>query len=193
MIVSIFVEGIADKKFIEDFFRYLDPSKTITGIVVVDGYTNLYKYEPKISYTNDVGGRNYIIFDTDEDRGEKIFEINRIENKLKCSIEFFFLPNDKDSGNLEDLLQQMINPKHQIILDCFNGYQTCLGKAGGYTLPNKKALIYAYCEAILKKKDSKKIKEKNRDYLDKELWDIESEYLNPLKKFLKEIFDFNNT
>lgn len=192
MTVSIFVEGIADEKFIEDLFKSIDPLNNTKEIIVTDGYTNLKKFENKISFTNDLGGKNYIIFDADQNKSEKIFEINRIENLLNCSIKYFFLPNNEDPGDFEDLLKQIINPEHQIIIDCFDRYQTCLNSNDyDYTLPSKKALIYAYCEAILEKKDSKQIKEKNRNYFNTELWNIESEALNPLKEFLKKILKFN--
>ena len=191
MTVSIFVEGIADKKFIEDLFKSINPLNSIEEIIVTKGYTNLKNFEPKISFTNDLEGKNYIIFDADQNKSDKIFEINRIENLLKCSIKYFFLPNNEDPGDLEDLLKQIINPTHQIIIDCFDHYQTCLNSNDyDYTLPNKKALIFAYCEAILEK-NSKQIKEKNRDYFNKKLWDIESEALNPLKEFLKKILKLN--
>ena len=62
MTVSIFVEGSDDKRFIEDLFECLDPINNIGEITVIEGYTNLYHYENTIELTNDLGGKNYIIF-----------------------------------------------------------------------------------------------------------------------------------
>jgi hypothetical protein len=53
-------------------------------------------------------------------------------------------------------------------------------------LPNKKAMIYAYCEAILPYKEKEKVKENKRDYLNTELWKIDTDYLLPLKTFIED-------
>jgi hypothetical protein len=188
MSISIYVEGPADKKFISDVIKHLNPQIKIDEIIAIDGYTNLFKFENNISLRNDFGGRNFIVFDADENISDKIYEIKRINNKLNCKIEYFFFPDNSDTGDLEDLLIKIINPEHKVVLDCFENYQNCLSKNNNYTLPNKKALIYAYCEALLSKKDSKYIKESNRDYLNEKLWNINATALNPLKEFLKEIF-----
>ena len=57
-----------------------------------------------------------------------------------------------------------------------------------YTLPAKKTRIYAYLEALLGASNSEKekIKEKNRDYKNKDHWDLQAQALSGLTAFLKE-------
>ena len=90
MSISIYVEGPADKKFISDVIKHLNPQIKIDEIIAIDGYTNLFKFENNISLRNDFGGRNFIVFDADENISDKIYEIKRINNKLNCKIEYFF-------------------------------------------------------------------------------------------------------
>ena len=104
-------------------------------------------------------------------------------------MNFFFFPDNESPGDLEDLLLRIINPEHQIIIDCFQEYQGCLENVDDYILPNKKAMIFAYCEALLPKKEAKKIREEHRDYLDEKLWNIHSEFLEPIKEFLRDIIE----
>lgn len=192
MKVSIFVEGPYDKKFIEDLLKFLDPPGNKIKPIVIEGYTNLINFKTEIEKTNDLKGKNFIIFDADNNKNKKKTQIGKIEKELDCSIDYFFMPNDHDNGDLEDLLMKMINPKHQVIFDCFDSYQKCLtSSTRNYTLPNKKARIFAYCEAILDKKEDEMIDGKKRDYLDTRLWDLHAEFLNPLKIFLEKIIKFH--
>ena len=52
--------------------------------------------------------------------------------------------------------------------------------------PAKKTKIYAYLETLLGKSRSQKelIKEKNRKYENPQHWNLDSEYLEPLKEFI---------
>ncbi|MDR3341410.1 MAG: hypothetical protein LBT14_01245 [Treponema sp.] len=49
-----------------------------------------------------------------------------------------------------------------------------------------KTKIYAYLEVLLgeTKKEKEKIKERERDYKNNEHWNLDSEFLVPLKNFL---------
>jgi hypothetical protein len=54
------------------------------------------------------------------------------------------------------------------------------------TIPAKKTKIYAYLEVLLgvTKKEKEKIKERERDYKNKGHWNLDSDFLIPLKEFL---------
>jgi hypothetical protein len=54
------------------------------------------------------------------------------------------------------------------------------------TTPAKKTKIYGYLEALLGETKSQKelIKEANRNYENPQHWNLEAEYLEPLKAFL---------
>ncbi len=73
--------------------------------------------------------------------------------------------------------------EHQIICQCFNEYEACLSNCGSaYVLPNKKAKIYAYCEALGTETNAKK-----RDYGDPAYWNLDAPALDPLKEFLRSL------
>ena len=54
------------------------------------------------------------------------------------------------------------------------------------TIPAKKTKIYAYLETLLGKSRSQKklIKDANRNYKNTQHWNLDAEYLEPLKEFL---------
>jgi hypothetical protein len=56
------------------------------------------------------------------------------------------------------------------------------------TIPAKKTKIYGYLETLLgtSKSEKEKIKEKERNYKEQSHWNLDSEYLDPLKEFLIE-------
>ena len=76
---KIFVEGIADKRFLEQLIEYHFGYKKEDGIVVTGGYTNLLSADTENTYLNqmnrnsDDGGINLVIFDADEDREKEAF------------------------------------------------------------------------------------------------------------------------
>ena len=56
-------------------------------------------------------------------------------------------------------------------------------------------MIYGYLEALLgtSKSQKEKIKERKRDYTEKNHWDLDSEKLNSLKSFLFEFLGKEST
>lgn len=185
---SIYVEGKADKKFINDFVKLIRPELiSNVNMIEIGNYTQLKLYEPKMRETQDHGGRNVVIIDADDTPGIKAREVAKLEKEIGLQLYLFFLPDNRSDGNLEDLLLNCTVNDHQGIIECFDEYQRCIENKGDYTLPNTKAKVYAYCEAILPKKAKEKIQDHKRDYLDKNLWDIDNPYTKPLKDFLVSI------
>ncbi len=183
--VRLFVEGEADKKFIQDYINSLlpgDPNNL--DIIHVNGNSGIPKAEPKFKENSNDNGINLVIFDADDNPEERRNEI--LLNKIDIGIEFelFLLPNNHDTGELESLLCQIINNDHQMIFNCFNQYQECLNENPDYRIPNLKSKIYAYLEALLPKKQSEMIKDSKRNYKNTQHWNLEDPYLNPLKNFL---------
>ncbi|MCR4828322.1 MAG: AAA family ATPase [Bacteroidales bacterium] len=104
------------------------------------------------------------------------------------------LPNNHDAGTLEDLLENIINPNNRPIFDCWEHYEQELVQIDipgrtppPLTTPAKKTKIYGYLEALLGETKSQKelIKEANRNYEDTQHWNLDAEYLEPLKAFLE--------
>lgn len=189
----ILVEGVADEVFMEAYIKKIGLEQYPITIKRCEGYTNLQTsaYINELQKNIDKGGKNLVVFDADNDCESRRKELMDIRTKV--DFELFLLPNDSDSGAIENLLEKIINPVNQCILDCWNNYEKELSKCRipwknpqTPTTPAYKTKIYGYLEALTgtTKEEKKKIKEKERDYLNRNLWNLDSEALNPLKIFL---------
>ena len=184
--VHIFVEGEEDRRFLESYVGYLcyEP----VDLTPVKGKGGLKAHCSIIERELNRGIRVLVVFDADSDYGERKSEIEELvqkqtgKNRGTSNLDFFLFPNDKDLGNLEDLLEKIIKLEHEGIFACFEAYKKCLGKKNrSYVRPNKKAKIYAYKEAL-------GAMEKGKDHFSVEYWEFENSSLDPLKSFLCENF-----
>ena len=187
--IKIFVEGKGDIRFLTDYIFRLTTVKPKQETFVNIGGCTYELIEPnRLLFTEgnlgDIGGTNLIIFDANGDYAKKKAEILSWKQKLNIEFELFLFPNDNDYGNLETLLENISLPEHKIIFDCFDKYQECIGVNKNYSLPNQKAKNFAYTEAILSKSKSEEAKENKRNYLDTTLWNLNGDYMEPLKDFL---------
>lgn len=200
---QIIVEGDADKKFFEDYYHHVFGEKAPKGSIthpgkdgVTGGYQKL-KSEDAIGLmrqNTDMGGINLVIFDADEDTESRRAELLAIKEEFGVEFELFLLPNNKDVGALEDLLENIINPNNQPVMVCWQTYEEKLREVRipsktppTLTIPAKKTKIYAYLETLLGKSRSQKklIKDANRNYKNTQHWNLDAEYLEPLKEFLE--------
>lgn len=195
---TIYVEGIADVAFIKQYIHHL------WGVVVgenkimsLDGWTNLkgttWQQRMRTNTANDV--INIVIIDADKDIDARRADILNWKQQNGLEFELFLLPNDKDAGALEDLLENIINPNNRPIFDCWEGYEKELVKLDipgrtppPLTTPAKKTKIYGYLEAYHgeTKREKELIKEANRNYVDPKLWNLDAEYLGALRNFLND-------
>lgn len=198
---KIFVEGVADKCFIEQLISFVFGEPVVEGVVInTDGYTNLMAQDKENTYTNqmrrttDDGGVNLVIFDADEDCEERKREILEWKRRKGVDFELFLFPDNEGLGALEDLLERIINPENQEVMDCWERYEESIRnirlpwrKGEPLTIPAKKTKIYAYLEVLLgdSKGEKKKIKEANRDYTNRHHWDLNALSLKKLMAFLR--------
>ena len=199
--VKIFVEGIADVRFIQQYLKFelnidLLPKVQLISVNGWDKISSLKKEGEAIRLemqkNTDNGGVNLVIFDADKDFSLRQSDILKWKTTYKLNFELFLFPNNSEMGALEDLLEKIINPANEPIFDCWKGYEKCIatkfieGRTFPLTIPAKKTKIYGYLETLLGSSHSEKekIKEKNRNYLDSNHWKLESESLNPLQEFL---------
>ena len=194
---NIFVEGVADARFIKQYIGHLygdvvDDER----LVILKGWDNL-KTEATAIRMHSMsanGGVNLVIVDTDKDFQIRKDEIAKWQQANKVQFELFLLPNNHDAGTLEDLLENIINPNNRPIFDCWEHYEQELVQIDipgrtppPLTTPAKKTKIYGYLEALLGETKSQKelIKEANRNYENTQHWNLDSEYLEPLRMFLE--------
>lgn len=203
--VQIFVEGVADQKFFQDllndwygielslggFQKAKGDIFNVEGKGIFDNENKMRLIDPMLKLNDTTGVKNLFIFDADT------FEIesqNFEKYKSQFPIDHFLLPDNQSNGDLETLLEQIINQDNKVIFDCWDGYERCLKsskrKNGSFTTPARKTKIYAYLEALLgeSKNQKKKIKETERNYRDKSHWNLNSPALTNLKQFLDQYF-----
>lgn len=188
----IFVEGDADKVFIEQYLHHIFGCSVPEGrIITTNGKDNLQAAANQMREMSANGGVSLIIFDADNDIEKRRKKLLQWKETEKLDFELFLIPNDKDSGALEDLLEQIINPNNRPIMECWENYEKELVKLNipgrtppPLTTPAKKTKIYGYLEALLKASEKNKIKEKKREYHNTQHWNLDAEYLEPLKDFL---------
>ena len=192
---NIFVEGVADARFIKQYIGHLygdvvDDER----LVILKGWDNL-KTEATAIRMHSMsanGGVNLVIVDTDKDFQIRKDEIAKWQQANKVQFELFLLPNNHDAGTLEDLLENIINPNNRPIFDCWEHYEQELVQLDipgrtppPLTTPAKKTKIYGYLEALLEREQKDLIKERNRNYENTQHWNLDAEYLEPLKAFIK--------
>lgn len=204
----IIVEGEADKKFITDYYQHIFHKKAPQNSIIHTGdllsekdsktggkdklthELNIGKMKENSYY----GGTNLVIFDADKAPDKYRKELESIKKSHQVEFELFLMPNNKDTGALEDLLENIINPNNRPIFECWENYERELVRLDipgrtppPLTTPAKKTKIYGYLEALLRdtKSQKKLIKEVNRNYEDTLHWNLDAKYLEPLLKFLQ--------
>jgi len=214
MTVHIFIEtGVPEKKkaagqftnewhFIKQYIMHLFPDLPEYSIDIIDvgGKDKLRIFGNKMRDFSMLGDKNIVIFDCDSLSAgggieKRRAELARTRAELKVDFDFFLFPNDRDEGTFEDMLLHIINSGHSGIMDCFSRYEACVGGQnelkGGlmYEMPNVKAKIYTYIMSFRRsRRASAKVKGGDWDFQNIEYWDLDSEYLAPLKAFLRFAF-----
>lgn len=190
----IIVEGIADEVFIAQYLCHIFGQIIPDGCIVkTDGKDNRQTATNKMREMSANGGINLVIFDADQNVEKRKIELLQWKKEDNLDFDFFLIPNDCEPGALEDLLENIINPVNRPIMECWENYEKELVKLDipgrtppPLTTPAKKTKIYGYLEALLGKSkfQKDKIKEKEREYYNTQHWNLDAEYLEPLKVFL---------
>lgn len=182
----IIVEGNTDKEFIKLYIEFLGLGKF--DINSSDGKDNLKEVKKIISHKKNLK----IIFDADDDieqakkniqkQLKEIAQENNIDENSLLQAKIFLFPNNKDTGNLENLVEKIA--KEKCILECFEQYKKCIEKLQdknkNIKLPAKKSKVFAYLESFGFKNGDENFK------FNEDIFDLNSEYLEPLKNFLKQ-------
>lgn len=211
MTADFWVEGKADQKFLADVmkvwfdlnfdlksFECRDEVRKIDVRIQDLGGKNTFRTNKisslfRLNITE--GVQNIVIIDADKiSIQQKMLE--DIKGELQINFPYFLLPDNNNNGELEDLLEQIIHPQNQLILDCWTNYEACIEQHDNptrpgfkYTIPAKKSKIYSYLEVLLGETDSEKelAKDPKRDFKNTDHWTLDGtkEPLKPLKEFLQ--------
>lgn len=162
--MHILVEGHTDKDFLKLYCKFLKIEKARIDVVV--GKDNLKNREELVVRDDE---KHLIIFDADKDYNASKANIENQINQMnipKENYEIFLLPNNKDNGNLETLIEKI--SRHKEVLNCFEGYEECISKLGinDIKLPSKKDKVFAYMQSFGFKNSVKPKKFDLRPYVD---------------------------
>lgn len=197
---NIIVEGEADKRFLLQLLDFKFGIKNEERIIVANGWNKLIAADTEEVYLNMMrrntanSGITLVIFDADDNYNQREKDILSWRKRNGVEFELFLFPDNKGIGDLEVLLESIINAQNRPVMDCWDNYEESLthidipwrnGKL--LTTPARKTKIYAYLEVLLDstKKEKEKIKEKNRDYKNPNHWNLNAKSLNALIDFLK--------
>ena len=179
---DIFVEGDHDEVFLQCLLKHLGISYVHTSVIGGE-VSHLHKVKNEILRSHYSGNRIAIVLDADLNPHSRRIEFGKARDKLSLPIDdnyCFLLPNNRDPGVLEILLERISVTEHRIVYDCFEEYEHCLQTQNKpYITPNRKAKIYAYCEALDIETNASK-----RDYCDPEYWNLNASAVEPLRQFL---------
>lgn len=197
----IFVEGTTDERLIRQYCTKLQKENLISAeldieVLSVNGWTTIDSDKGE-SFVNilkrNSEGVNLLIFDADANPESRRLEILDWKQKYSIDFELFLFPDNKDAGAVETLLENIINPDNQCVIDCWHQYEKQLSKQTiswkspqAPTCPSEKSKIYGYLEALVgtTKSEKDKIKDANRDFLNTDHWNLDAEGLEPLMEFL---------
>ncbi len=185
---TIFVEGVADMRFICDFVkkRFNYSLREHAEVQPIIGKDSIGKFIPNFQQSSSEF-TNLVVFDANGDIEKRRNELNQKRDEFEIDFEEFLVPNNKDKGDLETLLENIIHQNTRPVLKCIDDFVKCLDiiPARPFQTPNQKSKIYLYASLLTTNEEAK---EKNRTYLNQEIWNLESVYLNPLFEFLQPHF-----
>lgn len=197
--INIYVEG-NEKKFIEQLISILEIRDHISfEIFSTNGKDRIYdkEYPKLLSRNTDKEEANILIFDADNETNEQrknyiADSVKAINLKLALNINIdaiFLLPDDSTFGCFESLLFKIMNEHHRDnIFKCLDKYQDCVRDQKYCPTNDKqrdKAKVYAYLEAM-DFRNEEIYKPNKTNYLDTDIWNLSSPFLEPLKTFLSQ-------
>lgn len=159
---NIIVEGDADKRFISQLLDFKFGIKNDERIIVANGWNKLTSSDTENVYLNIMrrntanNGITLVVFDADDNYNQRKKEILSWKEKNGVDFELFLFPNNNDNGDLEVLLENIINTQNQPVMDCWDNYEKSLAcvdipwrNGKPLTNPARKTKIYAYLEVLL--------------------------------------------
>lgn len=191
--INIYLESKSNKTpeyvFVRTLLSHIGVSPELFSIIPINGKDSLHKAKKQFIQNTLEGGLNLIIFDADtpDNNGGHALRRLEIENtlaRLGIESDIFLFPNNQDDGDFESLLEELaLKDRHQAFFGCFNDYEMCLGN--DYVHPNRKGKLHAYITSM-KMSGMKRRNIGSGEWLfdNPDYWNLDAEYLLPLKQFL---------
>lgn len=204
--VKIFIEGkgknVPESDFLLAILNHIGIAPERYECVHVGGYTNLMDskempFRGILQANSDSGGKNLVIFDADSRNNGGGFavrcsELVRQRDALGLDFELFLWPDNRNDGDVEVLMESIARTDlYPEFFCCFSKYERCMlqrKNAKGepfYSTPNRKGKLHTYFNALpISKNKKRKFGSGQWCWSDPEIWNLDSEALNPIKEFL---------
>jgi len=188
----IFTESKADIKFLIDYIGEvfnieLNEKEDFDSLLGWSGYKSNGKIKASIKENSiDNEKISILILDADNNFLQRQKEVQSDFAGFNIPISLFLFPNNNSAGTLESILCEIATERQ--LIQCFEAYENCIA---GHQTPVIKSKIFAYLDALLpsvNKRNDKNdlIQDHNRNYRNKLHWNLNHEFLNPLKEFLSQ-------
>ena len=170
-------------------------SDDVVVISSIGGWEQLGKDQAfLIKLARDNNGKTLIVFDADAKPTKRDQELRQRVAAYDLNPAIFLLPGLNQSGELETLLLQLVQPRHQAVMTCYDGYEQCLqglSTSGQpyYNTPSKKRRLYDYVNVMpLVGEDWDRHHKKGGQKLfeNADLWNLHAPAVQPLRDFLNE-------
>lgn len=194
-------ETTDEKDFVEKFIQQNFPQYKLSEdyeVIGTGGKDNLHKFQTILQENTFNGGTNLVIYDADSrfnggGYSKRKIHYNTQKTTLEIEFDLFLWPNNHSDGDFESMLLQITQPKHKGLLDCFNQYAKRIRRISRgkikYKVPGKKGCIHSYISAMPMKRKEKELFTKGYwAFENEEYWNLDSEYLQPLKEFFGRYF-----
>jgi hypothetical protein len=189
-------------------YRELQPFGDTLIISSTGGWSKLGKNQGTfIQEARDSGGRTLVVFDADYDtdntesaiKHESGGPVKRREAILAKLAPFdsnpdvFLFPGPAQPGDLEMLLLQLTQPKHQRVMDCYSSYEECLQQflnsdgSFHYNAPSNKRRIYDYVNVMPLEGNEWERHHKEggqKIFENADIWNLHAPAIQPLRNFL---------
>ncbi len=182
--LKIIVEGVLDHQVISHLVEKINPSQYGIKIIVeeIGGYNEIFSpaKTTKIKGESFGGMKHIAILDTDSDfeKRKKYLDQQILANDLE--LQYFLIPNNCDTGNVETLILELINSSEKDFFDCFDNYISCIKKCNNILIhPGNKEKVYAFLHSKTDYIKSKKI-----DFNDTTIWDSQHPDLLKISNFI---------
>jgi hypothetical protein len=108
----------------------------------------------------------------------------KLKEDHRLNFKYFIIPNGKDDGNLETLLEGAISDRGKPFFNCLNSFRSCANKVEIRSKEINVKEIFEWYEFMVHG-NGKETKQTSRVYHPSELWDLNRSDLYPLKNFLE--------
>lgn len=205
--VKIFIEGknkkVPESEFLRTILQHIGVDSGRYELIHTDGYKNLLDSAitsniEVMRANTDAGGKNLVVFDADTAANGGGFAVrqNELLNRkaaLGLDFELFLWPDNQGDGDVEILMESVARKDlYPEFFDCFSKYEHCMSQRKNekgesfYTTPNRKGKLHTYFNAIPISKTKKDGFGKGSwRWEDGEIWNLDTESLQPLKAFLQ--------